>query len=346
MLDDLAYIHKVDKSDALGIAASEPDQLLYNFDIDLSGIKDITNVVFAGMGGSALSASLSLSWPQYSVPFEVVRGYDLPKFTNDHSLVIVSSYSGNTEETLSALNQAESKTKNIVVMAGGGKLASIAEEKGYPIAVLPKTKQPRYAVFYSFKALYQIITRTGVAAETGGRSFEEVAAFLRSNILKWNANSPTKDNLAKQIALDAIGKSAVIYGGPLLAPAAYKWKISFNENAKQVAWTGTYPEFNHNEFIGWSKQPVDKPYCVIDLRSNLEHPRVSQRFSLSERLLSGQRPAPIVVNAEGKDILEQLLYCVQLGDFVTLYAAIAAGTDPEPVDLVEKLKVMLADERS
>ena len=126
-------------------------------------------------------------------------------------------------------------------------------------------------------------------------------------------------------------------------PAAYKWKISFNENAKHIAWCGAYSEFNHNEFIGWSEQPVDKPYSVIDLRSDLEHPRIQKRFVLSERLLSGRRPTPTVVNAVGSNKIEQLLYCVLLGDFVSLYTAIAGGINPEPVDLVEKFKVMLND---
>jgi len=135
-----------------------------------------------------------------------------------------------------------------------------------------------------------------------------------------------------------VGKSAVIYGGPKMFPAAYKWKISFNENAKHIAWVNQIPEFNHNEFIGWSKQPVDKPYAVIDLRSNLEHERVQKRFEVTARLLSGMRPEPHVVQAEGETLLEQLLWMAVYGDFVTLYLAILHGLDPAPVDLVEKFK--------
>jgi glucose/mannose-6-phosphate isomerase len=344
MLDDLAYIHKIDKSDALGIAIKEPDQLDYAFNLNLKTFSNIQNVVYAGMGGSALAASLSLSWPGYKLPFEVIRNYDLPAYVNGQTLCIIASYSGNTEETLSALTQAEQKRAQIVIIASGGKLKAQAEEKGYPIAVIPVAKQPRYAVFYNFKALYQIITSIGVATNEDNEAINRAAEFLRGQVQLWKPDIPTKDNLAKQIALDALGKSVVIYGGPLLAPAAYKWKISFNENAKQVAWTGVYSEFNHNEFIGWSNQPVDKPYCIIDLRSQFEHPRISQRFVLSSKLLSGKRPSPIVVDASGNNLLEHLLYSVLLGDFVTLYCSIAAGTDPEPVDLVEKFKVMLAQE--
>jgi glucose/mannose-6-phosphate isomerase len=140
-----------------------------------------------------------------------------------------------------------------------------------------------------------------------------------------------------------MGKSVVIYAGPNLSPAAYKWKIGCNENAKQVAWCNTLPEFNHNEFIGWSGNATDKPYAVVDLRSNLEHLRVQKRFEVTERLLSGMRPAPHVVEVQGDTILEQLLWAIAYGDFVTLYLALLNGVDPAPVDLVEKFKKALND---
>lgn len=341
MLDDLSFIHRIDRSDALGIASKESKQLLYDFKFDFSP-SQIDNVVYAAMGGSALAASLSLSWPGYSVPFEVVRNYELPSYVGEKTLCILASYSGNTEETLSALEQAESKKAQIVVIAGGGKLADAAKEKGYPLVLLPQAKQPRYAVFYNLRALVEIATKAGILAEQGVlNELEAAAGYLEEKVSSWEPTVPVKHNLAKSIAQDCLGKSVVIYGGPKMAPAAYKWKISFNENAKHVAWTGTYSEFNHNEFIGWSEQPVDKPYCVIDLRSDLEHPQIQKRFVLSERLLSGRRPAPVVIEAKGKSLIEQLLYVVMLGDFVSIYAAIAGEINPEPVELVEKFKKLL-----
>ena len=171
---------------------------------------------------------------------------------------------------------------------------------------------------------------------------DSASKFLSSVSSRWQATVPTDNNLAKQIALEAVGKSVVIYAGPKLMPVAYKWKISFNENAKQIAWWNQYPEFNHNEFIGWSEQPTIKPYLVIDLRSNLEHPRIQKRFELSSKLLSGKRPDPTIISPEGSNILEQMLYCIMLGDFTTLYTAILNGLNPAPVDLVEKLKKELA----
>jgi glucose/mannose-6-phosphate isomerase len=342
MLDDLKYINQTDKVDALGIAGNEPKQLTYDFalTVDYSGIE---NVVYAAMGGSALAASLSQTWPGYKVPCEIVRSYNLPDYVSSKTLCIVASNSGNTEETLSALAEAEAKKAKIVVIAGGGKLKEIAETKGYPLALLPDAKQPRYGVFYNLKALVEIGKQTNIFAQTDLSLLELAVPFLQEKVKGWQPIVSVRDNLAKQIALDCLGKSVVIYAGPKLAPAAYKWKISFNENAKHIAWYGIYSEFNHNEFIGWSQQPIDKPYCIIDLRSDLEHPRIQKRFALSARLLSGKRPEALVVQVEGNNIVEQLLYAVLLGDFTTLYTAIANGIDPAPVDLVEKFKRILND---
>jgi glucose/mannose-6-phosphate isomerase len=338
MLDDLKLIHERDEADALGIAEKQYEQLGYVFDVTPVDFHP-ENIVYAAMGGSALAAHLSTSWPGYTVPFEIVRGYDLPAYVSEKTLVIAASYSGNTEETLSALAQAEEKGAKIAVIAGGGKLQAHAEEKNYPFVLLPKAAQPRYAVLYNLKALLVLFQNAGVLAEQDAvAQLESQADFLKQATAAWRPDVATKDNPAKQIAQELAGKSVVIYGGPKLFPAAYKWKISVNENAKQVAWTNQIPEFNHNEFIGWSKQPVDKPYAVIDLRSNLEHPRVQKRFEIIARLLSGMRPEPIVVQAEGQTLLEQLLWTVAFGDFVSMYLALLNGINPAPVELVEKFK--------
>lgn len=339
MLDDLKYIHQKDAADALGIAAKQSSQLLQQFDLSDKKFGDITNVVYAAMGGSALAALLAKTWPSLDVPFEIVRDYDLPSYVGSHTLVIVASYSGNTEETLSALEQAEAKGAQIAVIAGGGQLAEKAEQKGYMLARLPKTEQPRYAVLANFKALVAILSKAGlVDGQLAEAELNKAASFLAEAVKPWIAEVSIRDNTAKQLAQELIGKSVVVYAGPKMFPAAYKWKISFNENAKQVAWCNQIPEFNHNEFIGWSQQPIEKPYAVIDLRSDLEHERVQKRFAVTERLLSGKRPAPFVVEAEGKDVLEQLLWTVAYGDFVSLYLALLNELNPAPVELVEKFK--------
>jgi glucose/mannose-6-phosphate isomerase len=336
MLDDLQKIHERDPQDALGVAERQWQQLEQAFDVPLQP-RPVVNVVVAGMGGSALSAYVAQSWPGLAVPFEICRDYEIPRYVGVQTLFIASSYSGNTEETVSALEKAEATGASIVVIASGGKLQQMAADKGYPFLQLPSGFQPRHVVFASLKALLTVFDTYGLtegkAAELSGMS-----GRLQEYLGRWLPTVATKDNLAKQIALECMGKSVVVYAGPKLAPAAYKWKISFNENAKQIAWWNSYSEFNHNEFMGWTRQPEQKPYAVIDLRSHIEHPQIQKRFEISARLLSGRRPEPVVVDAAGDTLLEQLLSTIALGDFVTLYSALLGNVNPTPVDLIEQLK--------
>lgn len=338
VIDDLKYIHQKDTDDALGIAEKQWQQLEHEFALPELAF-DVDNIVFTGMGGSALAAQLSLTWPGYNVPFEIVRGYSLPRYVSKKTLVIASSYSGNTEETISALHEAEEMGAHIVCIASGGKLAEIAGDKHYPYAALPKASQPRFAALYSFKALVTILERAGLVKESDvEKEVHRTAAFLKNHCESWSPIHPATRNVAKKLALDILGTSPVIYGGPLMAPAAYKWKISFNENSKNVAWWNQFPEFNHNEFIGWASHPIEKPYSIIDLRSSFEHPRVQKRFELTAKLLSGRRPMPHTIEARGETVLEQLLYVMALGDFVSLYLALLNGLNPSPVELIEKFK--------
>jgi glucose/mannose-6-phosphate isomerase len=338
LLDDLKLIHERDKSDALGVAEKQWQQLEQVFDLGSLDFP-VENIVYAGMGGSALAARLSLTWPGYRLPFEICSQYHVPAYVSDKTLFIAASYSGNTEETLQAVQEAEQKGAHIVVIAGGGTLQKLASEKNYPFVLLPQAKQPRFCVLANLKALVTILEKAGlVQTADAEKTIVEAATFIKAELQSWLPVVATSKNPAKQLALDIVGKSPVVYAGPLLEPVAYKWKISFNENAKNVAWTGRLPEYNHNEFIGWSAQPVDKPYAVIDLRSTLEHERVQKRFEVGDRLLSGKRPAAHVVMAKGDTLLEQLLWTMVFGDFVSLYTAILNNVDPTPVDLVEKFK--------
>jgi glucose/mannose-6-phosphate isomerase len=299
-------------------------------------------VVIDGMGGSALAASLLSSWPKLKVPLQIVRNYDLPDYASESTLFIASSYSGNTEETLSALKQAEQAGCEIAVIASGGELEKIAGDKNYPLFKIPSGFQPRMAVLYNFAALIQLFESMELIAGGSVEELNKTADWLSTNTLDWGADIPTSKNKAKELALEIVGKSVVIYSGPLFAPVGYKWKINFNENSKNIAWCNQLPEFNHNEFLGWTSHPVQKPYAVIDLRSSFEHPRVLKRFEIGDKLLSGRRPAPLLVEAFGDTLLEQMLWTITLGDYVSLYMAFLNGLNPSPVDLIEKLKSELA----
>ena len=338
MLDDLKLINDRDPQDALGIAAKEWQQLDFHVELPKDDFKP-SNIVYSGMGGSALAAQLAMTWPGFDLPFEISKNYELPRYVNENTLVILSSYSGNTEETLSSMDDAEKKGAKIYVIGNGGQIIDRAKDKNYPYVLVPDSNQPRYSVFDQLMCIVSILEALGMAqAESVKNELENAKEMLKEQAGKLISTVPLKENLAKQLATEVSGKSIVIYSGPKMSPAAYKWKISFNENAKQIAWYNVLPEFNHNEFIGWTEQPVIKPYCVLDLRSSLDNPRVQKRFEITDRLLSGKRPKAISINLVGDTHLEQMLYAVMLGDFASIYAAILTGVNPISVDLIEKLK--------
>lgn len=345
MLDDLKYIHQKDPQDALGVAEKQWQQLEYEFKLpDLSGIPvgSIANIVHSGMGGSALWALLSTSWPEYIVPFEIVRDYDVPAYVGEETLFIASSYSGNTEETLTTLGQAEIRKAKVVIITSGGKLAEIAKKKNYPLILLPNIDKPRYGALYGLKALVSLAKKLNlVLIPEAVDELTETAVFLHESIKEWLPTVPAKQNQAKHLAQEIMGKSPVIYAGPLLAPASHKWKISFNENAKNIAWEYAFPEFNHNEFTGWTSHPINKPYTIIYLLSSFDNQRIKKRFTLSDKLLSGRWPSPELVEAKGETRLQQLLWTVALGDFTSLYLAFLNGTSPIDTgdkDIIERFK--------
>lgn len=342
MLDDDNVIRQRDPSGALEVAASQHGQARFSVEVANPDHdkREITRVVVAGMGGSALAALLAKAWlkQEMPVPFEVVRAYDLPEYVNYNTLVIVSSYSGNTEEALSCLDQARSRFAQVAVITAGGTLKERATSESIAWVELPDQLQPRMAVIYNLRALTALLAHFFVVSYN---CFGEIAAasdWLGEQSGKWAPGVTTDKNYAKQLALLSVGKTPVFYAGSLMAPVAYKWKISWNENAKNVAFCNEYPEFNHNEFIGWTSHPVEKPFAVFDLISEFEHPQILKRFAVSDRLLSGQRPSSSVINFKGATPVAQMLWACILADFASIYVAILNGVDPTPVPLIEKLK--------
>jgi len=346
MLDDINVLGQRDPNGALEIASLQYKQASFN--VELQNVENdnrsINNVIVAGMGGSALAALLVKSWlkSEMTLPFEVVRSYDLPMYVDSNTLVIVSSYSGNTEESISCLEQAESKGAQVAIIASGGRLIGHADQNQTTFALLPADMQPRMAVIYNLCALVVLLANFKVISNDKINEIASLTEWLRSQSSKWASDVDTNNNYAKQLALQAVGKTAVFYGGTLTAPVAYKWKISWNENAKNVAFWNEYPECNHNEFIGWTSHPVEKPFAIFDIVSSFEHPRILKRFEISDRLLSGQRPKSTIINLMGQSVIEQLLWGSILADYASIYLAILNNVNPMPVMLIEKLKQELA----
>lgn len=336
MLDDPNYIAKYDRSNGLAMIAGQADQLRHQFELDAPDITGVTNIVLAGMGGSALAGEFikALLGDKLTLPFEIARGYDLPGYVDEKSLVIISSYSGNTEETLSAFEQAKQRNAAIVVLTSGGKLAK--EGATYGFALVPSGLQPRLGVLYGVKALATLFEACGLVDDLLDE-LETHAEWLLEEVSSFMANVDEADNIAKQVAKRLVGHPVVVYAGPTLAFPAMKWKIDINENSKNVAFWNQLPEFNHNEFNGWS-HPSKTGLAVVELHSSLDNARIAKRFEVTNKLLSGSMPAPIVVEAHGETKLQQMLWTLLLGDFVSAYLAFLNEIDPIPVELIERLK--------
>lgn len=346
MLDDINVIKQYDPGDVLSGVLNIPEQARYEVVVHEGSNqrRDFKNIVIAGMGGSALAADmvrvLTAGW--LHLPLEVVKGYDLPGFVGEETLVIAVSHSGNTEETLSCYQQALDKKACLAVMSTGGELIKRANNDNITYAQIPAGTQPRMSTVYHLRGLLKLLQNFWVIDGDLYNQVADSADWLEGEISHWTPAVPEKNNLAKQIAKMTIGKTLVIFGGELTWPLAYKWKISWNESAKNLAFSNQYPEFNHNEFIGWSLHPVEKPFTVFDIRSNLERARIRERMELSDRLLSGKRPKAHVLELQGGTLMQQLLWGLVLADAASIYTAILNGVNPGPVHLIEKLKAELS----
>lgn len=344
MLDDQNVINQRDPSGSLKAIVSLPEQMRFEPEIVGEFEGQFRNVVLAGMGGSALAADIikNLLSSELTVPLEIVKGYDLPAYVGEETLVITISHSGNTEETLSCYEQAKDRGAIIGVMATGGKLFEMAEMDDVVRAQVPAGTQPRMSTVYHLRVLLKLLSYFSVIDD---QLYEEVAAgssWIEDQVAGWSSTVPEENNYAKQLAVSAAGKTAVFYGGQFTAPLAYKWKISWNESAKNTAFWNQYPEFNHNEFMGWTSHPVEKPFVVFDLRSSFEKPRNIERMELTDRLLSGKRPKATVVELQGESPIIQVIWALALADMASIYLGIVNGVDPTPVELIERFKQELS----
>lgn len=345
MLDDIKIFENYCSDKDLDLAAAQSEQANYRPEVinpDHDN-REIKNIVFAGMGGSALSALFIKSWlkNELSLPFEIIKTYNLPEYVNENTLVIASSYSGNTEETTSCLNQAMSKGSQIAIVSSGGELIKIAQQNQIAHIILPSGYQPRMAMIYTLCSIVTVLSNFLLVDWVKLDEINSITDWLNQEVKAWSKEVPTANNYAKQLALYVLGKSVVFFSGTVSYPVAYKWKTCFNETAKNLSFLCEFPEFNHNEILGWTSHPIEKPFATIDMLSSFEHEQIKKRFGISDQLLSGQRPKTKIVNLSGDTLIKQLLWGSILADFVSIYLSVLNGVDPMSVQLIEKLKIEL-----
>jgi glucose/mannose-6-phosphate isomerase len=299
-------------------------------------------VLVAGMGGSAVGGRLAQAaiGPRLKRPFVVADGYGLPSWVGAEHLVLCSSYSGGTEETLSAYDDALERGAARIVATTGGALAERARRDRAPVIPLPGGFQPRAAVGYGLVSALEAAALGG-AAPSLRDEVEAAAALAEQQAAVLGPDGP-EDNVAKELARSLHGTVPVVVGAQLTAPVAYRWKCQINENAGLPAFASELPEADHNEVVGWPGAAALGPFSAVFLEDPDAHPRNRIRAELTaEEARAGAKHVAHVA-AVGETPLERLVSLVLLGDLVSLYLAVLAGTDPVDIAPIDRLKASLA----
>jgi glucose/mannose-6-phosphate isomerase len=349
--DNLERFKEIDPEGMLAHIDALPDQVAQAWeagqnlalDLDAEGVE---HVIVTGMGGSAIGGSLvaALVEDRAEVPITVNRGYTLPAYVKgERFLVIGSSHSGNTEETLSAFEQAGERGTQRAAITTNGKLSEMAKGAGIPFWQFDYASQPRAALGWSFTLLAAMLARLELIPDLSGEMAEAVDVLRKGKQL-FGAENDTGVNPAKLLARRLVDKLPVIYGGGILEPVAMRWKGQFNENAKAFAYWESMPEMNHNAVAGiLNPEGVKKSIVGIFLKSVYDHPRVARRHDLTFNLFQENGIMAQKVNAVGESAAAQMFSVIQQGDYTSYYLAMSYEADPTPIPTISVLKKWLAE---
>jgi len=310
----------------------------------LSPSNDICSIVVTGLGGSAIGGDLvrSIAGRHIRKPYIVNRDYDLPPFVDASTVVFACSYSGNTEETLSAYDQAKEAGATVVCITSGGELEVRAKADGYPVLQLPGGFPPRAALGHSLFMLLGAMQALQLIPDITD-STEEAIGLLVELRERYGLKNPQTENLAKRIARSLHGKIVAIYGsGAILDATAFRWRCQIEENAKNLAFHHILPEMNHNELVGWMyPEKALRQVGVLLLRDRGDHPQVQRRFELTREIIHGKAGALHEIWSEGESLLARVMSLIYLGDFVSLYLSFLNNVDPTPVRVIDFIKSKL-----
>lgn len=346
-------LKNIDESNVFDVLTSFPKQVSeaieigknIKFDYEvIESTKPLTNIAILGMGGSAIGGDLLKSYLEamgYLGNIYVSRNYNLPKFIDDSYIIIAVSYSGNTEETISAVTNAHLFTRNIICVSTGGKLLDFAKENGYPHIQIPAGLQPRYALGYSFFVQLFIFIKLGKLKFIENELKQDLIELV--NLLNGNIEYYSMENEANapyQIALSMFQKQVLIYSSDnVLNAINLRWRGQIQENAKQSAYGGYLPEMNHNEINSFTHpKNIVKDNTFVFLLDKLYHPRVIKRFEVIEEILKEQDHNILVIQSHAEGLISRMFDLAYLGDWVSYYLAILNEEDPTPIPLIIKLK--------
>ncbi len=344
-LDDSAFVTQLDPKGMYALTCDFPNQCrraLSIFRANPVAFKRPAQIVLTGLGGSAAGGDFArcLCEAEGATPFFVNRDYTLPGFVGADTVVVCSSYSGNTEETVSAYHDAHARGASIVVLTSGGQLAALAKEHGFPVILIPGGQPPRTALGYMLIPLVALLVNSGVIVD---QDFEGAFATLDACVQDWDVQSAFDLNPTKTLGQALFGKVGNLYGlGAAPAAVANRWKGQINENAKNMAFANAFPELNHNEILGWVEcagQNVD--WVVVNLTCGQPTQKLKTRALVTAELV-GSRATFFEVGSCGDRLLAQMLSLVLFGDFVSIYLAALNRVDPENIDWINHLKHSLS----
>lgn len=352
ILDDLVALEEGDPGGMLPAVEAFPRQcaeaLRLGRELEaLPSADGLARVAFLGMGGSAIGGDVLriLLEEAAGLPMSVHRSYRLPVTLGADTLAVVASYSGNTEETVSAFEDALYLGCRVLAVTSDGELLKRARVSGLPCIVIPAGLQPRAALGYLSLTVAAVMERMGLL-----QGFMKVAgetvSYLEDKREEWGRLSLTGKNFAKQLARRLMGRIPVIYGTEsLLGVAAYRWKCQFNENAKVPSFCHVLPEMNHNEIVGWHElDEFSRRVETIFLVEEDDDPRIMKRVEVTAELLRDRVGGVTVIRVGGRTRTEKLFGAMYLGDFVSVYLALLRGVDPTPVESIALLKERMARE--
>lgn len=348
-LDDPQLLKQLDPEDMLARLHEMPSlcqqawQMATEFKLP-ADYTDIDKLVILGMGGSAIGGDLisSLAVAEARLPIIVCRDYQLPSFVDTKTMVIASSYSGNTEETLSSFVQALETPAKKLVMTTGGKLKSIAQENGIPVFSFDYRAQPRAALPFSLMPILCFLHRLGFIGDKSA-DVAETVWVLKQLTMQLKETVAASQNPAKQLAMKLHNNLPVIYGGGIVAEVARRWKTQLNENAKAWAFHEVFPELNHNAVVGYQfPGELSMKIVVVFLSSSLLPKRIQLRYRTTGQLLRKAGVSYQTVDSGVESPLAQVMSLVLFGDYTSYYLAMLYQIDPSPVKAIDFLKKQLS----
>jgi glucose/mannose-6-phosphate isomerase len=349
LLNDVKEMKLLDPGDMLGIEDNLPDQCERAWDIAgsflLPEMPMPEKVVVTGLGGSAISGDImrALVADQCSAPVVVNRDYTLPAFVNGKTLVFVDSYSGNTEETLSAYGIARARGAMTVCITTGGKLKEMAQADNSPVITIPAGQPPRTATGYILMPMLNVMQRMGLIAPMDG-DVAETVSLMRSQRENLRMEVEADNNPAKQLALMLENKMPLVYGNSEpMGVMAFRWKCQFNENSKIYAGWNAFPELNHNEIMAWSfLGDLTERFFLVMLSDEGAHPRLKTRVSITEKIMRDRVGGIHEIKSQGESLLARMMSVNYIGDYTTLYLALLYNADPMEINAINHLKAELA----